>query len=123
MQDINKLASTIDNYRDVDVEDYNFEPPPQIVLNEIEKLDAEDLIINIWYYNLNKKHFSECGICQAYSSFSIAALKGKWEQEWGDFDYFIEEVKKNDRYYNIQKYTSADKQKIIDFIKKYNKKN
>ena len=122
MEDVNKLASTIDNYRDVDIEEYNFEHV-QIDLYQFEQLDAEDLIINIWCYNSRKKHFSKCAICQKYSSFSIAALKGKWEKEWGDFDYFIEQVKRNDRYYNIQKYTSADKQKIIDFIKKYNKKN
>ena len=93
-------------------------------LVDFQQFDAPDLIINIWTYNETKKHLNICDICQRYSDLSIQALREKWEKEWGDMDYLVEKIKKRDtHYFNIGKYSSATKHQIIDFLKKYNKKN
>ena len=118
------MGSSIDNYRDTDAEDYNIKQA-EIDLAEFEKLSIDELVINIWMNNANQEHLLKCSICQMYSSFSIAALKGKWQNDWGDVNYFIEKVKQkgNVKYIDIGQYTSERKHEIIDFIKKYSTKN
>ena len=93
-------------------------------IKDSQQLDAPDLIINIWTYNENKKHLHICEICQAYSNLSIKALRDKWEEDWGDFQYLVQKLIECNRYYiDIGKYSNETKHQIIDFIKKYNKKN
>lgn len=89
-----------------------------------QQLDAADLIINIWLYNQNKEHLAICPICKRYTDLSIQALRDKWEEDWGDFEYLVKKlVKTNKQYINLGAYSSETKHQIIHFIKKYNKKN
>ena len=92
-------------------------------INDFRQFDASDLIINIWYYNQNKKHLHTCGICQKYISLSIQALQEKWEEDWGDMNYLVRELNNCSRYFDFGLYSSATKHQIIDYLKRYNKKN
>ena len=89
-----------------------------------QQLDAPDLITNIWTYSQSKKQLHICDICQTYTELSIQALREKWEEDWGDFQYFVKKLIECDKLYiDVGKYSNKTKHEIIDFIKKYNKKN
>ena len=93
-------------------------------LKDFKELEIPDLIFNIWSYNTNKEHLTECGICNLGNKYAIMALRGKWEDELGDFEYILSKWKQNDKQYmNVGRYSEANKYEMIDFIKKYNKKN
>ena len=95
-----------------------------MIFEEFLQLDPADLIINIWVYNKDKMHNAICSICQNYSYFAIKALQQKWESEWGDCDYFVKKlIESDEQYINLGQYTASSKHQIIDFIRKYNKKN
>ena len=95
----------------------------KVTLGDIEELNAPQLIMNIALYNENTSHLEICDICRKYSDLSIEALKKKWQEDWGDFDYLVKKLKKNDKQYiNTSRYSSENMHQIIDFIKKYNKK-
>ena len=88
-----------------------------------QRLNAPQLIMNISLYNENKEHKEICSICKAYIEFSIEALKEKWQEDWGDFEYLVTKLTENNRQYiNTSRYSSENMHEIIDFIKKYNKK-
>ena len=91
---------------------------------DFTELDVPELCINIWSYNSNQEHLQKCKICKSYNDLSTHALKKKWRRSWGDCEYFINKLVTNDKFYiNINKYASANKHEIIDFIKRYNVKN
>ena len=93
-------------------------------LKDFKELDVPDLIFNIWSYNTNKGHLNECGICNLGSKYAIMALREKWEDDWGDFKYIVNKWKANDKnYMDVGKYSNENKHEMINFIKKYNKKN
>ena len=80
--------------------------------------------VNIWCYNQNEKHKNLCTICQTYTKLSIKALREKWQEDWGDLDYLVQKIIEGNRQYiDLGKYSNETKHEIIDFIKKYNKKN
>ena len=74
-------------------------------------------------YNEDKEHTKIFSICKAYSEFAIKALREKWQEDWGDFDYLVTKLRENNKQYiNTSRYSSENMHEIIDFIKKYNKK-
>ena len=58
-------------------------------LDTFQMLDAPNLIINIWSYNNEPGHQSACIACKTYCEYSIQALREKWEEEWGNFDFAV----------------------------------
>ena len=116
------MASTIDNYWDADAEDYNIELA-QVDLQKFEKLSVDDLVTNIYIYNSDKEHFKKCSKCQIYNSFCVAALKGKWEKDWGDVHYFIQRLIQKAHQKYVTQYTTEIKEQILNLIKKYSVKS
>lgn len=50
-------------------------------------------------------------------------LREKWEEEWGDFEYFVEKLKQNNKQFiNVPNYSNENKHQMIDVIKTFNKK-
>ena len=89
-------------------------------LDSFRELDAPNLIINVWSYSdyINNKH-ENCEVCKTYRQYSLKALKEKWREEWGCFNYITSKISKNDRYFiDVSKYSSADRYFILEFLKK-----
>ena len=62
--------------------------------------------------------------CETYSAYCVQALREKWEADWGDFEFAVGKFKKCDKsFIDIGQFSSANMYLIIDFFKKYNKKN
>ena len=89
-------------------------------LEDFQKLDVPDLIINIWSYNW-LQHLP-CDTCYRYSVWCEQILKEKWKLEYGDFDFAVEKFKKNDRtFVNVGNFSSTNKNDIIILLKQKNK--
>ena len=87
--------------------------------NIFDGFDAAELVIYIW----NSEHRDMCPDCKKYNQLSVKALKKKWEEDWGDFDYLVKKLlQKDSQYINPSRYSTKTKGQLIDFIKKYNKK-
>ena len=87
--------------------------------NVFDQFDAAELVIYIW----NTEHRDSCATCQKYSQLSVKALKNRWQEDWGDFDYLVKKLlQKDELFIDPSKYSTETKHQIIDFIKKYNKK-
>ena len=92
-------------------------------LKDFKKLEVPHLIVNIWRSNTNQEHLKECSICNLRSKYSIMTLREKWEEEWGDFEYFVEKLKQNNKQFiNVPNYSNENKHQMIDVIKTFNKK-
>ena len=93
----------------------------KISLKDFRDLDSPNLIIQIYSYN-NPKQWLKCSVCDIISEFYKIALKEKWEEEWGDFDFVVEKLEKNDRsFICVGIYLSVDIVLILDdliYIKK-----
>ena len=86
-------------------------------LDSFRELDAPNLIINAWSYGYHLKHNKNCSVCKTYLEYNLKALKGKWRKEWGDFNYIMSKITKNDKlFFDVSKYSSADRYLIIDFL-------
>ena len=84
----------------------------KLSFEEFKVLDAPDLIINIWLYNDPKNTGYFCCI---YSVWCEIALKEKWKEEWGDFDFTVKKIRENDKnFIDVRKYSSEDRYLIID---------
>ena len=86
-------------------------------LDSFRELDAPNLIINAWSYSDHLSRHKNCTVCKTYLEYNLKALKGKWRREWGDFNYIMSKITKNDRVFlDVSKYSSADRYLIIDFL-------
>ena len=87
--------------------------------NVFDQFDVPELVIYIW----NNEHRGSCPTCKKYCQLSVEALKSRWREDWGDFEYLVKKLlEKDEQYINPGKYSTETKHQIIDFIKKYNKK-
>ena len=54
---------------------------------------------------------------------SVQALKKKWNEDWGDFDYLVKKLLEGDeQFFDPDKSSSKTKQQIMDFVMRYNEK-
>ena len=87
--------------------------------SNFEKLDAADLIINLW----DDGHKGSCHTCKKFSHMSVQDLKKKWNEDWGDFDYLVKKLLEGDeQFFDPDKSSSKTKQQIMDFVMRYNEK-
>ena len=88
-------------------------------LESFKELDAPDLIINVWSYSDHLKSHQNCRVCKTYREYSLKALEKKWSNNWGNFDYVVSRITRNDKnFLDVSKYSSADRFLIIEFLKK-----
>ena len=93
-------------------------------LDSFRRLAAPDLIFNIWAYNNEPVHQPGCLACKTYCKYCIQALREKWEEDWGDFEFTVGKFKTCDKsFLDIGQFSSANMHLIIDFLKKHNEKN
>ena len=88
-----------------------------VSLADIKQLDVPNLIINIWSYNVDKKHLSQCNICQKYNQYSVQALQQKWKNSWGDFHVVVQKIQENDKnFIDAGSYSSCNRHGIIRLL-------
>ena len=78
------------------------------------RLDLPNLLINIWEYN-DERH-KNCPICKQYKEWCIQVVKTQWQNSYIDFDYFIENIKNQNRLFDFGKISSADRARIYGLI-------
>ena len=93
----------------------------KISLKDFRDLHSPNLIIQIYSSN-DPKQWSKCSVCDIISEFYKIVLNEKWREEWGDFDFVVEKLVKNDRsFICVGTYLSVDIVLILDdliYIKK-----
>ena len=87
---------------------------------DFEELDTPNLFINLWTYNYFDKH-KPCLACDTYSDYCEKILRSRWEKQWCDCDFVINEIKKCDeKFLNISNYSSKPRWGIIKELVKKN---
>ena len=87
---------------------------------DFEELDSPNLFINLWTYNSFDKH-KPCVVCDTYSDYCEEILRWRWQKEWGDCDFVIDEIKKCDEnFLNISNFSNKTRWEIItELVKQY----
>ena len=68
-------------------------------------------------YNIDKKHLSQCNICQKYNQYSVQALQQKWKNSWGDFHVVVQKIQENDKnFIDAGSYSSCNRHEIIRLL-------
>ena len=80
-------------------------------LYSFRQLDLPNLLINIWDY-ADKRH-DDCPICKQYSKCCVIAAKEKWSSNFIDFDFVINNLKKqNKKWFDVGKLSPASRDNI-----------
>ena len=70
------------------------------------ELELPDLLFNVWCYT----DWPNDPICVQYQQWCVEVAKKRWSSQYLDFDYVIENLRKqNKKFYNFGKISSADK--------------
>ena len=78
-----------------------------------QKLELPDLLLNIWCY----ADWPNDPICVQYQQWCVEVAKERWSSQYLDFDYVIENLRKqNKKFYNFGKISSEDKNIIYRLI-------
>ena len=84
--------------------------------NDFKILDTGDLFINIWSYSYNLKNVCKknCKFCNSYRRYCCDILKKRWNSKWGDYDYIMDKIFRNDdeNFINLGEYSSERKHLI-----------
>ena len=67
----------------------------KLPLANFEFQDLPNLLINIWEYN-DETHKS-CSVCKQYDEWCIKVAKTQWKNDYMDFDFVIENIRKQNR--------------------------
>ena len=79
--------------------------------------DICNLMINIWSYS--DEHGTGCNICTHYKKMNIDALRKKWSNDYIDFNFVINKLKKRDtEWYDLNRVSTADRFCLMPLIKK-----
>ena len=77
------------------------------------ELELPDLLFNVWCYTDRPND----PICVQYQQWCVEVAKERWSSQYLDFDYVIENLRKqNKKFYNFGKISSADKNIIYRVI-------
>ena len=70
------------------------------------EIELPDLLLNVWCYADQQNDL----ICVQYQQWCVEVAKERWSSQYLDFDYVIENLRKQSRkFYNFDKIFSADK--------------
>ena len=66
-------------------------------------INIEDLIINLWNLNYFKCHRKRCMSCEGNQYFTIKILKQRWQKEWSEVDFVLEQIKNcNEQFIDLE---------------------
>ena len=87
----------------------------KLSLAKFEFLDQPNLLINIWEYN-DERH-KNCPACKQYKEWSIKVVKTQWQNNYMDFDFVIDNIRKQNRkLFDFGRISSGNRSKIYRLI-------
>ena len=87
----------------------------KLYLANFEFLDLPNLLISIWEYN-DETH-KNCPVCKQYEDWRIKVAKTQWQNGYMDFDFVIENIKKQNRkLYDFGRIISENRSRIYRLI-------
>ena len=87
----------------------------KLSLAKSEFLDQPNLLINIWEYN-DERH-KNCPVSKQYKEWSIKVVKTQWQNNYMDFDFVIDNIRKQNRkLFDFGRISSGNRSKIYRLI-------
>ena len=91
------------------------QPQMKLSLANFEFLDLPNVLINIWeYHDLTHKN---CPVCKQYKEWCIKVAKTQWQNDYMDFDFVIENIRKQNRkLFGFERISSENRSKMYRLI-------
>ena len=87
----------------------------KLSFGDFKFLDLPELLINIWSYN-DEGH-KNCSFCKEYEKWCIIIAKSLWQDNYPNFDFVIENVKKH-KLFNLGSISSENEAAVYYMLKK-----